>query len=120
MASNELAIRFTENKYATKNEVAKELKTSLVDTFWHNILAYRSNFNHYLSLKSIDKNMFVYCGCQSMDSLMASLESKIQRINEEFSRVCADAQDRKYFVNQNIVKSCKRQYKEKEVEVTLS
>ena len=118
MASNELAIRFTETKYATKNEVAKELKTSLVDTFWHNILAYRSNFNHYLSLKSIDKNMFVYCGCQSMDSLMASIEGKIQRINEEFSRVCADPKDKKYFVNNNIVKSLKAVADKNDLEVT--
>ena len=120
MASNELAIRFTENKYASKNEVAKELKTSLVDTFWHNILAYRSNFNHYLSLKSIDKNMFVYCGCQSMDALIGNIENKIRRINEEFSRICADPIDRKYFVDKNIIKSLKAVANKNDLEVTES
>ena len=118
MASNELAIRFTENKYATKNDVAKELKTSLVDTFWHNILAYRSNFNHYLSLKSIDKNMFVYCGCQSMDALIKNIENKIRRINEDFSRICADPRDRKYFIDKNIVKSLKAVANKNDLEVT--
>ena len=33
MAGNDLAMRFTEDKYATKNEVARELKISSVDTF---------------------------------------------------------------------------------------
>ncbi len=52
MANNELAIRFTEGKYATKAEVAKELRMSMIDTIWSNILAYRSTFNRYLAIRS--------------------------------------------------------------------
>ena len=53
MANNELAIRFTEGKYATKAEVAKELRMSMIDTIWSNILNYRSSFNNYLAIKII-------------------------------------------------------------------
>ena len=59
MAGNDLAMRFTEEKYATKNEVARELKISSVDTFWANILAYRSNFYHYLTVRTIEKKMLL-------------------------------------------------------------
>ena len=54
MGNNELAIRFTENTYATKLEVSKELKMSLIDNIWNNILGYRSNFYRYLPIKSIE------------------------------------------------------------------
>ena len=118
MASNELAIRFTETKYATKSEVAKELRTSLVDTFWHNILAYRSNFNRYLSIKSIDKNMFVFCACQSVEGLVNSIESKINRINQQFSNICTDQHDIKYYQDKCLVKSLRAVANKNDLEVT--
>ena len=42
MAGNDYAMRFTEDKYATKLEVGRELKVSSVDPFWSNILSYRN------------------------------------------------------------------------------
>ena len=44
MANNELAIRFTETKYSTRSEVSRELKMSLIDNIWSNILSYRSSY----------------------------------------------------------------------------
>ena len=61
MGANELAIRFTEETYATKAEVSRELRMSLIDNIWSNILKYRSGFYRYLSLKSIDKNQLMIC-----------------------------------------------------------
>ena len=60
MASNELAIRFTEETYATKAEVSRELRMSLIDNIWSNILKYRATYYRYLTLKSIDKNQLIY------------------------------------------------------------
>ena len=34
MANSDLAFRFTEEKYASKSEVMKDLNTSLVDNIW--------------------------------------------------------------------------------------
>ena len=87
MAGNDLAMRFTEDKYATKNEVARELKVSSVDTFWSNILAYRSNFYHYLSIRTIEKNMFLFCGCPAINSVVNNLEVKLIRVNREYSLI---------------------------------
>ena len=51
MANNELAIRFTEESYATKSDVSRELGLTLVDNIWSNILKYRSTYYRYLSSK---------------------------------------------------------------------
>ena len=87
MAGNDLAMRFTEEKYASKNEVARELKVTSVDTFWANILAYRSHFYHYLNIKTIEKNMFVICGCPSVNSMVNNVEMKLIRANREYGMI---------------------------------
>ena len=87
MAGNDLAMRFTEDKYATKNEVARELHVSSVDTFWANIQSYRSHFYHYLSIRTIEKNMLVLCGCPAINSLANSVEMKLIRANREYGMV---------------------------------
>ena len=53
MGSNDIAVRFTEGYYATKKEVSKELKISVIDGVWDKILSYRAPFCHYLSIPSI-------------------------------------------------------------------
>ena len=87
MASNDLAMRFTEEKYATKNEVARELKITSVDTFWANIQSYRANFYHYLSIRTIEKNMLVLCGCPAVNSLINNVEMKLIRANREYGLI---------------------------------
>ncbi len=87
MAGNDYAMRFTEDKYATKLEVGRELKVSSVDPFWSNILSYRSNFYHYLTLRTIEKNMLLFCGCPAINSLVNNLENKLIRVNRDYSMV---------------------------------
>ncbi|HHT67078.1 MAG TPA: hypothetical protein GX010_02500 [Erysipelotrichaceae bacterium] len=95
MASTDLAIRFTEDKYASKNEVAQELKITSVDTFWSNILAYRSHFHHYLSLKTIEKNMLVFCGCPSINNLVNTLEMKLIKVSREYMAITPSSKSAK-------------------------
>ncbi len=87
MAGNDLAMRFTEDKYATKNEVARELRITSIDTFWANIQAYRSHFYHYLSIRTIEKNMIVFCGCPALINLTNSVEMKLMRANREYAMI---------------------------------
>ena len=96
MAGNDLAMRFTEDKYATKNEVARELKITSVDTFWANILAYRSNFYHYLTVRSIEKKMLLFCGCPAINSLVNNLEMKLIRVNREYSMLSPQSKSYRY------------------------
>lgn len=55
MGNQELAIRFTEETYATRSEIAKVLGSSVVDAIWTSVLAYRGQFTRYLAIKTIDK-----------------------------------------------------------------
>ena len=96
MAGNDLAMRFTEDKYATKNEVARELKITSVDTFWANILAYRSNFYHYLTVRTIEKKMLMFCGCPAINSLVNNLEMKLIRVNREYGMLSPQSRSYRY------------------------
>ena len=103
MAGNDLAMRFTEEKYATKNEVARELKITSVDTFWANILAYRSNFYHYLTVRTIEKKMLLLCGCPAINSLSNNVEMKMIRVNREYGMLSPQSKGYRY-LNQTFTK----------------
>jgi hypothetical protein len=55
MPVNDLAIRFTDEHYATKQDVAKTLGTAVVDALWGTILDYRATFARILPLQAVDK-----------------------------------------------------------------
>lgn len=99
MAGNELAIRFTEKTYATKNEVSKELKMSLIDNIWRNILSYRSYFNHYLSIKSIEKNALMICLCPTVVNSISGVDNKLNRLTRDYSKLSVESGDLTYFEN---------------------
>lgn len=87
MATNELAIRFTEESYATKAEVSRELRMSLIDNIWSNILKYRASYYRYLSLKSIDKNQLMVCYCQSVGNNINVMDSKLLKQMGEYMKI---------------------------------
>ena len=90
MAGNDLAIRFSDEKYASKSEVMKELKTSLVDNIWANILAYRRQNYIKTTLKCIDtSDLLLYRG-EGIDRLVSSFEEKISHFCEECEMFDAD------------------------------
>lgn len=118
MANNELAIRFTEGKYATKAEVAKELRMSMIDTIWSNILAYRSTFNRYLTIRSIEKNQLILCNCPSVNALVNSADMKLIRLMKEYSHLNVNNGDLTRFEDECLIKSLMLLAKEHDLEVT--
>ncbi len=118
MASNELAIRFTEGKYATKNEVAKELRMSMIDNIWDNILKYRSDFTRFLPIKSIEKNQLVVCFCPSINSLVNSADMKLIRLMREYSHIGAQSGELKRFEDEALIKCLKHVAVKHELDVT--
>ena len=56
MATNNLGVRFTEEVYASRTQVAKALGTNLIDPFWNAIVAYRKPFTSVLPLRDIGKS----------------------------------------------------------------
>ena len=90
MANTDLAFRFTEEKYASKSEVMKDLNTSLVDNIWANIIAYRKQYNIGLGLHSFSKGEYVLCNCQFIISKNAQAEMKLLRVMREVSALADD------------------------------
>ena len=118
MGKNDLAIRFTESKYATRSEVGKELKMSLIDGIWSDILNYRSNFNRYLSIKSIEKNQLVVCFCPSVTALVNSTDTKLIRLLREHSLINQSNGDLQRFDDECQIRSLRALAKEHELEVS--
>lgn len=95
MAQQDLSIRFTEDKYATKAEVAKDLKMTLIDSIWSKILAYRINFNHYLTLRSIENSQLTFCLCPSIANNVNSLSYSLLKVVKEYTNLSLGISDSK-------------------------
>ncbi len=81
MTTQELAIKFSNDKYSTKKEVANDMKTPLVDNIWNNIKEYRNNFNVCLSLKHITNENYTICLTPNINQKLNNVERKLMNIN---------------------------------------
>jgi len=104
MATNDLALRFSDETYATKLEVSKALGTSLVDTIWSNIIAYRSHFTRVLSLRNIEKTPFNIVLTPTIMDRCTSLERKLSKVLLRYSRLAPDAPGKKKIRVENYTK----------------
>ena len=105
MGSNDIAVRFTENYYATKNEVSRELKISVIDGVWDKILSYRAPFCHYLTIRSVDKNQLRVCLCPTISSNLNTVEAKLLRVISEANKLNTVNSDKQYFCQSSLVKA---------------
>ncbi len=105
MGNNDLAIRFTENYYATKNEVSKELKITVIDGVWDKILSYRSPFYQYLAIKGVDKNQLRICLCPTIANKANQVEAKMIRLLNEYNKLDRVTGDAQHFAQINFIKS---------------
>ncbi len=104
MGNNDIALRFTENYYATKNEVSRELKISVIDGVWDKILSYRAPFYHYLQIRNVDKNQLRVCLCPTVSSNLNSIEAKLLRVIGEVNKLDTVNSDKQYFYQSSLVK----------------
>ena len=77
MSANALAVRFTDETYATKADVVKVLGTSLVDSIWRNILAYRAQSVNKLGLKTIPQLPFYLTNNSAISTKINSFGVKL-------------------------------------------
>ncbi len=72
-----IAKRYTDEEYLTKSELSFALKTSLIDGYWHEVIAYRKEHQEALPLKSIKNKSFYYVKTDSImkkaDDCLSSL-----------------------------------------------
>lgn len=84
MANSNLAIRFTDEVYATRSDVAKSLGTNLIDSIWVQIINYRKTFMSYLSLKDINKYSYYVTLTSNVLNKCEKINSRIEQVFSEF------------------------------------
>ena len=73
----DFGIRFSDEIYATKDEVKRTLSISNVDTIWEKISQYRSFYKKDLELFSIERKPFSVCLMPSIQTKINNLEKKL-------------------------------------------
>lgn len=76
MSDNSLAIRFSDEKYCTRAEVASTLGTNLIEPIWNDILLYRKQFRKQINVYDITKVPFTITYVPSILKRLNDLEEK--------------------------------------------
>ena len=88
MSSNvELANRFSNDIYATQDDVKKELNTSLIDGIWRSILEYRSNFTQTLTLSHVTGQKYAICLTPRINERVNNIERKLMKLSMSYSKL---------------------------------
>ncbi|HBD06238.1 MAG TPA: hypothetical protein DCY93_02375 [Firmicutes bacterium] len=87
MAMLDERIRFTEEAYATKEEVGQAYNTSLIDSIWDRIIKYRSLYSIDLNLRNIDKSPFNLTLTKTLQARISSCERKIVKIFIKYDKL---------------------------------
>ncbi len=87
MANNDLGIRFSNNIYATRQDVMTQMKIPIVDNIWKQICDYRNYFHIILSLKHIDGNSYSVCLTPIISQKINELERKLMRAMINYSNL---------------------------------
>lgn len=87
MGANDLGVRFSNNIYATQQDVKKAMKIQLIDNIWNQILEYRSNFQILLSLKHITNVNYSICLTPTISERINKIERKLVRAMLNYAKL---------------------------------
>lgn len=99
MAAQNLQVRFTNEKYATRQDVAKALGTNLIDPIWAQILAYRKEFAHQVRLSDFSKTQYSLCFCQLINDKVSDINQKNFNYKNVFESVSKESLDYQRIMN---------------------
>ncbi len=105
MNNDALAIKFTDEKYCSRQEVARALGTNLIDSFWSDIKRYRSQYMQSLSLYDVSKNNYVITLTSSIAERSVVSGNKITRVFKKLNELEIDSYERKQVTFEMIKKS---------------
>ena len=86
MADKRLVLRFSEEMYATKEDVKRELRLSLVDNFWNDILDYRENFMRPLALYDAEQKSLYLTMCGLVQNQVNQIERKLSKNMMQYNK----------------------------------
>ena len=82
-----LPVKYSNNMYATKQDIARDLKINLVDNIWDKVVEYRSNFITPIDLKHIDDTKYNICLTPSISNSVNQIERKLFRLSNEYFKL---------------------------------
>lgn len=100
MNNDALAVKFTDEKYCSRQEVSRALGTSLIDTFWFQILNYRKQFVQELFLYDASKNAYKITLTSSVNNTSINVSNKLARTFNKFNELDDNSYEKKQVINQ--------------------
>lgn len=76
----DFGIRFTDEVYATKDDVKKALNISSIDSIWEKVTQFRAYYTRQTSLKNIERVPFSVVLPPKLTSKIVKLEKKLSRL----------------------------------------
>jgi hypothetical protein len=80
MSEKDLAHYYTDENYLSRTELIGALKTSLIDGYWNDILAYRSKYAKKLGYRSINNVGFYYTATPVITEKISTIELSCARL----------------------------------------
>ena len=93
MASKELGVKFSNEIYATKKDVANYMKTPMIDNIWNTVLEYRENFVIRLKLKHITASEYSVCLTPTINERINGVERKLMNIYFRYLKLSLNKSD---------------------------
>ena len=93
--SNNYALKFNEERYATKDDVKKHFNMSSVDSIWKTVVDYRKSHTKTLELPCIDRTKFSLVLTRSITNRILFLERNFSKAFMKYIRLTPNAQ--RYF-----------------------
>ena len=115
MPVNEYIKKFSNEIYATKNDIVKAMKTPLVDGIWTQVLEYRNDFYEVLPIVNYDSNRFSVCLTPAISRRVNSFERHLTSILNQYSRLSRNLANEyfKHKVYKKILRIIAKKYKKK-------
>ncbi|MGI6644243.1 MAG: hypothetical protein ACOX28_00530 [Bacilli bacterium] len=106
--------RFSNEKYATRNQVTRELGTTLISEIWKEILEYRAQFQTQLTLRTVEKRRLNVVLTPKISDKISSIERGLTRLMSEFNAFVMDNEKMtqlKVKQTEKIISNIARRYK---------
>lgn len=80
MPTQDIGVRWSEEKYATKDEVREGYNMTMIDGIWSKIVEYRRVFTRALDLHNIDRVPYMVVLTQTVQLKVSSIERRLSKI----------------------------------------
>lgn len=72
--------KFSNDKYLTKQQVAREMGSTLIENIWHEVISYRANFTTQLTLRTVEKNRLRIVQTPKISDKINTVERRLTRV----------------------------------------